>query len=93
MPHVQVARLSEQHLAAVVALEREVYPPENQETESLIAARLRFEDDHYSSLNLGLFQDDRLVGYILAHLDDGTEFPGHAIGDNVYVADIAVRPL
>ena len=93
MPHVQVARLSEQHLAAVVALEREVYPPENQETESLIAARLKFEDEHYSSLNLGLFQDDRLVGYILAHLDDGTEFPGHAIGDNVYVADIAVRPL
>ncbi len=93
MPHVQVARLSEQHLAAVVALEREIYPPENQEAESLIAARLKFEDEHYSSLNLGLFDDDRLVGYILAHLDDGTEFTGQAIGDNVYVADIAVRPL
>ncbi len=92
MHHVQVARLSEQHLAAVVALEREIYPPETQEAESLISARLRFEDQHYSSLNLGLFHDDRLVGYILAHLDDGMEFPGHAIGDNVYVADIAVRP-
>jgi CelD/BcsL family acetyltransferase involved in cellulose biosynthesis len=93
MPNVQVARLSEQHLAAVVALEREIYPVEAQESESLIAARLRFEDEHYSSLNLGLFEDDRLVGYILAHLDDGTEFPEHPIGDNVYVADIAVRPL
>ena len=67
--------------------------PESQETESLIGARLQFEDKHYSSLNLGLFDDDRLIGYVLAHLDDGTEFPGHAIGDNVYVADIAVRPL
>ncbi len=92
MPNVQVARLSEQHVAAVVALEREIYPPEVQEAESLIAARLRFEDDHYSSLNLGLFEDDRLVGYILAHLDDGKEFPEHAIGDNIYIADIAVRP-
>jgi CelD/BcsL family acetyltransferase involved in cellulose biosynthesis len=93
MPHVQVARLSVQHLAAVVALEREIYPPESQEAESLIADRLRFEDENYSSLNLGLFEDDRLVGYVLAHLDDGTEFPEHTIGDNVYVADIAVRPL
>lgn len=93
MPHVQVARLSEQHLAAVVALERETYPAEAQEAESLIAARLRFEDDHYSSLNLGLFEDDRLVGYILAHVDDGQEFPELQIGDNVYVADIAVRPM
>lgn len=93
MAQVQVARLSEQHLAAVVALEREIYPRPTQEAESLIAARLRFEDEHYSSLNLGLFEDDRLVGYILAHLDDGKEFPEHPIGDNVYVADIAVRPL
>jgi CelD/BcsL family acetyltransferase involved in cellulose biosynthesis len=93
MPHIQVARLSEHHLASVVALEREIYPPDTQEEESLIAARLRFEDDHHSSLNLGLFEDDRLVGYILAHVDDGSEFPEHPIGDNVYVADIAVRPL
>jgi CelD/BcsL family acetyltransferase involved in cellulose biosynthesis len=93
MPHVQVARLSEQHLAAVVSLEREIYPRETQEPESLIAARLKFEDRRYSSLNLGLFEDDRLVGYVLAHVDDGTEFPEHGIGENVYVADIAVRPL
>jgi CelD/BcsL family acetyltransferase involved in cellulose biosynthesis len=93
MPHIQVARLSEQHLASVIALEREIYPPDAQEEESLIAARLRFEDDTYSSLNLGLFEDDRLVGYILAHVDDGADFPDHPIGDNVYVADIAVRPL
>lgn len=93
MPHIQVARLSEHHLASVVALEREIYPPDTQEEESLIAARLRFEDDRYSSLNLGLFEDDRLVGYILAHVDDGSEFPEHPIGENVYVADIAVRPL
>lgn len=93
MTQVQVARLSEQHLAAVVALERETYPTEAQEAESLIAARLKFEDDNYSSLNLGLFEDDRLVGYILAHVDDGREFPELALGDNVYVADIAVRPL
>src|SRR5262245_24863200 len=93
MPHVQVARLSGEHLAAVVALERELYPPESQESESLIAARLRFEDENYSSLNLGLFEDDRLVGYILAHVDDGAEFGAHGVGENVYVADIAVRPL
>jgi CelD/BcsL family acetyltransferase involved in cellulose biosynthesis len=93
MPHIQVARLSEHHLASVVALEREIYPPDVQEEESLIAARLRFEDDNYSSLNLGLFEDDRLVGYVLAHVDDGTEYPEAALGDNVYVADIAVRPL
>lgn len=93
MPHIQVARLSEHHLASVVALEREIYPPDTQEAESLIAERLRFEDDTLSSLNLGLFEDDRLVGYILAHVDDGTEFPEHPIGENVYVADIAVRPL
>jgi len=92
MPNVQVARLSEQHLAAVVALEREIYPPESQEAESLIGARLKFEDTHYSSLNLGLFNDDRLVGYVLAHLDDGAEFAVHGVGDNVYVADIAVLP-
>lgn len=93
MPHIQVARLSGHHLASVVALEREIYPPEIQEEESLIAARLRFEDDHYSSLNLGLFEDERLVGYVLAHVDDGAEYPEAGLGDNVYVADIAVRPL
>lgn len=93
MRHIQVARLSEQHLASVVALEREIYPPDVQEAEPLIAARLRFEDENYSSLNLGLFEDDRLVGYVMAHVDDGTEFPEASIGDNVYVADIAVRPL
>jgi hypothetical protein len=93
MPHIQVARLSGHHLASVVALEREIYPPEIQEDESLIAARLRFEDDHYSSLNLGLFEDDRLVGYVLAHVDDGAEYPEAGLGDNVNVADIAVRPL
>jgi CelD/BcsL family acetyltransferase involved in cellulose biosynthesis len=92
MPNVQVARLSEQHLGAVVALERETYPPESQEAESLIAARLKFEDRNYSSLNLGIFDDERLVGYILAHLDDGAEFAAHGVGDNVYVADIAVLP-
>jgi hypothetical protein len=73
MAHIQVARLSAHHLGSVVALEREIYPPEVQEEESLIAARLRFEDENYSSLNLGLFEDDRLVGYLLAHVDDGTE--------------------
>ena len=93
MPQIQVARLSEVHLAAVVALEQEIYPRESQEPESLIAARLQFEDSHYSSLNLGLFEGERLVGYILAHLDDGTEFEGQGIGDNVYVADVAVRPM
>ena len=93
MSHIQVARLSGHHLASVVALERETYPAEIQEEESLIAARLRFEDDHYSSLNLGLFEDDRLVGYVLAHVDDGAEYPEAGLGDNVYVADIAVRPL
>ena len=93
MPHVQVARLSGEHLAAVVALERELYPPETQEAESLIAARLQFEDDTYSSLNLGLFEDGRLVGYVLAHVDDGADFRDVGVGENVYVADIAVRPL
>jgi CelD/BcsL family acetyltransferase involved in cellulose biosynthesis len=93
MPHIRVARLSEEHLASVVALEREIYPPDTQEDESLIAERLRFEDETYSSLNLGLFEDRRLVGYLLAHLDDGKDFPELAIGDNIYVADIAVRPL
>ncbi len=93
MPHIQVARLSQQHLASVVALEREIYPPDTQEEESLIADRLKFEDDSCSSLNLGLFEDDRLVGYILAHVDDGSDYPEHPIGENVYVADVAVRPL
>ena len=92
MQPVQVARLSEQHLGAVVDLERQVYPPSSQEPESLISARLRYEDKHYSSLNLGLFQDDRLVGYILAHLDDGAEFKAHGVGDNVYVADVVILP-
>ena len=93
MAHIQVARLSAHHLGSVVALEREIYPPEVQEEESLIAARLRFEDENYSSLNLGLFEDDRLVGYLLAHVDDGTEYPEAGLGDNVYIADIAVRPM
>ena len=93
MPQIQVARLSEEHLAAVVDLEREIYPRESQEAESLIAARLQFEDRQCSSLNLGLFEGGRLVGYVLAHLDDGTEFKGQDFGDNIYVADIAVRPL
>jgi len=92
MQHVQVARLSRQHLAAVVELERRVYPPAAQEPESIIRARLQFEDQHYSSLNLGLFDDDRLVGYVLAHLDDGAEFRACGIADNVYVADVVVLP-
>ncbi|MGH8249529.1 MAG: GNAT family N-acetyltransferase [Steroidobacteraceae bacterium] len=92
MQHVQVARLSEHHLAAVVELERRIYPPAAQEPESLIGARLQFEDQRYSSLNLGLFADNRLIGYILAHVDDGAEFRNHGIGENVYIADIAVLP-
>jgi CelD/BcsL family acetyltransferase involved in cellulose biosynthesis len=92
MQYVHVARLSERELAAVVALERQIYPPDSQEPESLIKARLRHEDEHYSSLNLGLFADDKLVGYVLAHLDDGSEFRAYAIGDNVYIADMAILP-
>lgn len=92
MQQVQIGRLSEQHLAVVMALERQVYPPEAQEPESLVRARLRFEDKEYSSLNLGLFDDERLVGYVLAHLDDGADFRAQGIGDNIYVADIAVLP-
>ncbi len=78
--------------ATVVAVERRVYSREYQEPEHLIEARLRYEDEHYGSLNLGLFVDDKLVGYVLAYLDDGAEIPGQAIGDNVYVADMAVLP-
>ena len=78
--------------AAVIAVERRAYARDIQEPEHLIEARLRHEDDHYGSLNLGLFTDDRLVGYVLAHLDDGAEFPGQAIAENVYVADLAVLP-
>jgi len=59
--------------AAVVAVERRVYSREYQEPQHLIEARLRYEDDHYGSLNLGLFAGDELVGYVLAHLDDGAE--------------------
>jgi CelD/BcsL family acetyltransferase involved in cellulose biosynthesis len=92
MGHAQVRRLSARDCAAVVAVERQSYDQRTQEPVEIIEARLRFEDEHYSSLNLGLFDDDRLVGYILAHLDDGAEFPGQAIGDNVYVADLAVLP-
>lgn len=92
MGHAQVRRLSARDCAAVVALERQSYDLDTQEPVEIIEARLRFEDEHYSSLNLGLFDDEGLVGYILAHLDDGTEFPGHVIGDNVYVADLAILP-
>ena len=78
--------------AAVIAVERRAYARDKQEPEHLIEARLRHEDDHYGSLNLGLFANDRLVGYVLAHLDDGADFPGQAIAENVYVADLAVLP-
>jgi CelD/BcsL family acetyltransferase involved in cellulose biosynthesis len=76
----------------VLAVERRTYPTELQEPAELIEERLRFEDVHYSSLNLGLFDDERLTGYLLAHVDDGTEFPGSSVAENVYVADIAVLP-
>ena len=92
MHHVQVARLSEEELPAVVALERQTYPPDSREPESLIRARLRYEDEHYSSLNIGLFVDEKLGGYVLAHLDDGAEFQGIALGDNVYIADLVILP-
>ena len=92
MRHIEVRRLSVKDHAAVIAAERRAYDRETQEPEHLIEARLRYEDDHYGSLNLGLFADDKLVGYVLAHLDDGAEFPGQAIADNVYVADLVVLP-
>ncbi len=93
MQRLQVRRLSALDHAAVVAVERRIYPARMQEHAALIAARLRFEDERYSSLNLGLFDDDALVGYVLAHLDDGTEFRDAGIGDNIYIADLAVLPL
>ncbi len=43
-------------------------------------------------MNLGLYADEKLVGYVLAYLEEGAEFPGQAIGDNVYVADLAILP-
>ncbi len=92
MRYIEVRRLSVKDHAAVIAAERRAYDRETQEPEHLVAARLRYEDDHYGSLNLGLFADDKLVGYVLAHLDDGAEFPGQAIADNVYVADLVVLP-
>jgi CelD/BcsL family acetyltransferase involved in cellulose biosynthesis len=92
MGQTQLRRLSARDCAAVVAVERQSYDRTTQEPVEIIEARLRFEDEHYSSLNLGLFDDERLVGYILAHLDDGAEFPGQAIGDNVYAADLAILP-
>ncbi len=92
MPSVQVRRLSEQDLTAVVALERATYPPELQEAKSLIRIRLRHEDQWHSSLNLGLCSDGRLVGYLLAHLDDGTDCHELALGRNIYLADLAIDP-
>lgn len=92
MRHRHVRRLDVQDLPAVVAVERRAYPAEMQEPESVIAARLRYEDEHYSSLNLGLYDDNQLVGYVLAHLDDGSEFPGDPVGSNVYVADLSILP-
>jgi CelD/BcsL family acetyltransferase involved in cellulose biosynthesis len=92
MQHLQVRRLSERHFGAVIALERASYPRALQEAPALIRARLQHEDEMYSSLNLGLFDGDRLVGYVIAHLDDGTDCREIALGDNVYVADLAIRP-
>ena len=92
MPDVYVERLSEEELADVVALERRIYPLETQDPVEAIEACLRFEDEHYSALNLGLFADGKLVGYILANGDDGSEFPDLAIGENVYIADLAILP-
>lgn len=92
MRHVQVRRLAESDLAAVIDVERRSYTPELQEPEHLIAERLRHEDESYGSLNLGLFADDSLVGYVLAHLDDGADYAGRGIADNIYVADLAVLP-
>lgn len=92
MQRLQARRLSALDHAAVVALEHRIYPPGTQEHPELIAARLQFEDERYSSLNLGLFDGEALVGYVLAHLDDGAEFPDASIGDNVYVADMAILP-
>ena len=92
MRHIEIRRLSALDRATVVAVERRVYSHEYQEPQHLIEARLRYEDDHYGSLNLGLFAGDELVGYVLAHLDDGAEIPAQPIGDNVYVADMAVLP-
>jgi CelD/BcsL family acetyltransferase involved in cellulose biosynthesis len=92
MRYLEVRRLSAADRATVVAVERRVYSREYQEPEHLIDARLRYEDDHYGSLNLGLFAGDELVGYVLAYPDDGAEIPRQAIGDNVYVADMAILP-
>ncbi len=93
MQRLQVRRLSALDHTAVVAVERRIYPSGMQERAELIAARLRFEDERYSSLNLGLFDGDALVGYVLAHLDDGAEFRDAGIGDNIYIADLAVLSL
>jgi len=89
---MHVRRLSAQDHTAVVAVERRIYTSEVQEHVEILSARLRFEDERYSSLNLGLFDGTELVGYVLAHLDDGAEFPGTPIGDNIYIADVAVLP-
>jgi CelD/BcsL family acetyltransferase involved in cellulose biosynthesis len=92
MRHMEVRRLSVKDRAAVISVERRSYARETQEPEQLIDARLRHEDDNYGSLNLGLLADDKIVGYVLAHLDDGSDFSGHSIASNVYVADMAVLP-
>ena len=76
----------------MLAIERQAYASEIQEPAAIVQARLRYEDDQYSSLNLGLYANDDLVGYVLAHLDDGAEFPDARVASNIYVADLAILP-
>ena len=89
---VWIKELSAEHVKEIVAVERRCHPKDIREGQSIFHARLKDAESDDVTLNLGLFANDKLAGYILGHLNDTTDLPDWEQENIIYIDDLAILP-
>ncbi|MDQ7824474.1 MAG: GNAT family N-acetyltransferase [Candidatus Eremiobacteraeota bacterium] len=88
---MKLVRLSPKYAQNVASLESEVYAPPFRHGEDTIKSNLAKSEQDKGNLSWGLIDDDKLVGYITAWLDE-SHVKEYIQEDVVFIDDIVVLP-
>ncbi len=76
----------------IAALEASYAPKELLVGVDFLRSELESAIRHGVNLSFGVFDDEELVGYLLAFGDDKSLFPGPLQGSVIYIEDLMVKP-
>lgn len=88
---MKIVRLTPKHADEVAELEKEVYAPKFQHGQETIRANLVKSEDESGNLSWGLLENDRLVGYITAWVDE-SHVKEYIQEDVIFIDDIVIVP-